>query len=245
MKYFALIGAPGVGKGTFAQIISQRLSLQHISVGDILRNLVKQQNQKKSTKLAQELSSYMREGKLIPDHLICDIVFHEISSSQSILLDGFPRYSCPIRSTFLTLVSILFRTLSQATFLSKSLPNLNVLHIKLNKHVAIQKLLGRRSCNGCGGNFNVANVMNDDYLMPAILPNPDRCPLGPEQCKEKQQLVLRSDDTESTIATRFDIFETEMAPILEFYRGRNQLKEFVVKKGVDDSEDLIKLMMRS
>lgn len=139
----------------------------------------------------------------------------------------------------------IFRTLSQAQFLSKSLPNLNVLHIKLKKQIAIQKLLGRRSCNGCGGNFNVADVMNEDHLMPAILPNPEKCPLGSEQCKEKQQLVLRSDDTESTITTRFDIFEAEMSPILEFYRERNQLKEFVVKKGVEDSDDLIKLMIGS
>jgi adenylate kinase len=240
MKHFALIGAPGVGKGTFAQIVSKKLSLQHISVGDLLRNLIRQESTAPSA-LCQELSSFMNTGQLIPDRLICDIVSHEISSSQNILLDGFPRSDELYQHHLFT--SPLLRTLSQAVFLSETLPDLSVLHIQLNQQIAIQKLLGRRLCTGCGGNFNVADVMNEHYLMPAILPKLEKCPLGPEQCKEKQHLVLRSDDTASTIATRFDVFEAEMSPILEFYRRRNQLKEFVVKKGVDDCDDLIKLMM--
>lgn len=79
-------------------------------------------------------------------------------------------------------------------------------------------------------------------MMPAILPNVMKCSLGPEKCKTSQHLVSRSDDTEETISTRFEVFEKSMSPILEFYRSKNLLKEFIVKKGIDDSDDLIKLI---
>ncbi len=131
----------------------------------------------------------------------------------------------------------------QAELLNQKLSNICAVHIILNREVAIQKLLGRRLCTGCGGNFNIADVIHDGHMMPAILPKRESCPLGFEKCQSSQNLVCRSDDTEETIATRFDVFEQSMAPILDFYRQRNQLKEFHVKKGVDDSEELIKLMV--
>jgi adenylate kinase len=139
-------------------------------------------------------------------------------------------------------LSLLPRTLMQAELLHEILPDLSVIHIILNREVAIQKLLGRRLCTGCGQNFNLADVLHDGHLMPAIRPNMKKCPLGPVGCTSKQHLVTRSDDTETTISTRFDVFEETMAPILDFYRQRNHLKEFVVKRGIADSDELIKLM---
>jgi adenylate kinase len=137
---------------------------------------------------------------------------------------------------------LVWRTLKQAELLHEIIPNLSVVHIVLKREVAIQKLLGRRLCTACGQNFNLANVLSDGHLMPAILPNMKSCPLGPGPCAEKQNLITRSDDTEATISTRFDVFDETMAPILDFYRQRNHLKEFVVKRGIADSEDLIQLM---
>lgn len=87
MKYYALIGAPGVGKGTFATIISKKLNLKHISVGDIIRNEIKLE-----TKQGKEFMKYVNKGILVPDEIICNLVFNEINNSNKILLDGFPRY---------------------------------------------------------------------------------------------------------------------------------------------------------
>lgn len=87
MKHFALIGAPGVGKGTFASIICKKMKLQHISVGDLVRNEIQQ-----NTILGQNFVQYTNSGKLIPDELICNFIINKIHTyPKSILLDGFPR----------------------------------------------------------------------------------------------------------------------------------------------------------
>ncbi len=86
MRQFALIGAPGVGKGTFAKIICSRLGLYHISVGDIVRNEIE-----RKTPQGIAMSKYTNEGRLIPDQIVCEIVFNEINKTGKVLLDGFPR----------------------------------------------------------------------------------------------------------------------------------------------------------
>jgi adenylate kinase len=87
-KQFALFGAPGVGKGTFAPIICRRGQLQHIAVGDIVRDEIK-----KKTALGMNMTKYIDNGVLVPDQVICEIVFKEIKKSTRILLDGFPRFT--------------------------------------------------------------------------------------------------------------------------------------------------------
>ena len=88
MRHFALIGAPGVGKGTFASIISNKMNLKHISIGDLVRNEIR-----KETKEGKEFEDYVNTGRLIPDERISQLLFKQINLTNQILLDGFPRSS--------------------------------------------------------------------------------------------------------------------------------------------------------
>jgi len=83
------LGAPGVGKGTQAKKIVQRFKISHISTGNILRNEIKN-----DTELGRKAGNFVKEGKLVPDDLIIEIIKKELEGKQSdkgFLMDGFPR----------------------------------------------------------------------------------------------------------------------------------------------------------
>lgn len=219
---FCLIGAPGVGKGTFSKLLIKRLKLHHISVGDIIRNEIIL-----NSDVGMQARQYVDRGDLIPDEVVNRVVFQEVRKQKfaNILLDGFPRNT------------------EQARYLDDHLPSLRAVSIQLDRGVAAEKLLGRRICTGCGRSFNTADIDRDGYVMPAILPGDyATCPLGADECQKYRNLQPRSDDTQETIMRRFEVFEVETAPLVSYYAERNRLRTFDVKRGVDDIDDLIRVM---
>ncbi|MFL2829158.1 MAG: adenylate kinase family protein, partial [Alphaproteobacteria bacterium] len=84
-----LLGPPGSGKGTQANFIQSKLSIPHLSTGDILRQSVKNE-----TNLGNKVKNIMAKGKLVSDDLILDVIKERISQSdcdQGLILDGYPR----------------------------------------------------------------------------------------------------------------------------------------------------------
>eukprot|EP01041_Mallomonas_annulata_P011373 gene11373-23806_t len=221
MHRFSLIGAPGVGKGTFGKVICQRLNLEHISIGNLIRMEIERKSE-----LGAIIQSFNDKGALVPDDIVCDIVYkkylYHINQSTGFILDGFPR------------------NLFQSKFITSNNICNQVIHIKLNKSIAIEKILARRICTNCSSEFNIAHIVRDGYNMPAILPIPSACPLGPTRCNP--QLISRTDDTEISIRTRFQIFENETEPILKYFNNANILKTFEVHRGIEDVENLLNLI---
>jgi len=247
MKVCSLIGGPGVGKGTFAKIICSRLNLQHISLGELMRDA------SNAGTAPEEVKQLLKSGSLLPDKVAHGLVMKEMElarrNNKGILLDGYPR------------------TLIQAVLLDSSLPmdshstqnqltassetyatgsnnttewGITVVNVTLEKSAVIAKLLGRRICNTCGRGFNTASVMYGEFDMPAILPDPSTCPLGVTGCRP--DLILRDDDTEEIIAKRILEHEQSIQPILEFYHAKQQLRTFSVKKGIKDVDHLIEVI---
>jgi adenylate kinase len=240
MRNIILIGAPGVGKGTFAKIIAKQTGWKHICVGDILRQEVRN-----GTTLGKEIGAELDKGNLLPDKLInsiankhlqhLDASYVQTTSAEQIakwgkavLLDGYPR------------------TLGQATSLTQRMINTNdkcanvAVHIALEPWVAVQKLLHRSECATCGDGFNTADVMSHGYDMPAILPSKSTCRLGASKCDPV--LVNRNDDKEDIIASRMKEYGVKTMPIVHYYVGRGELAIFDVKKGVKDTPQLLQLM---
>src|SRR5512142_2448952 len=88
-KYIILLGAPGAGKGTQAEILRERLGLAHISSGDLFR-----ENVSKQTPLGKLAKSYMDKGELVPDDVTISMVMDRISRpdcEKGVVFDGFPR----------------------------------------------------------------------------------------------------------------------------------------------------------
>ena len=84
-----LLGAPASGKGTQAKKIAQKFNLLHISTGELLRNMIAQNNQ-----LSKEIEGYVQKGRLVPDSLIIEVLKDFLANNNiknGILFDGFPR----------------------------------------------------------------------------------------------------------------------------------------------------------
>lgn len=134
-----LLGAPGSGKGTQAQIISSKYSIQRISLGDILREEVK-----KDSSLGKTVEGYMKKGVLVPDNIIQKVMESNLNNS-GFILDGFPR------------------NLNQAEMLEKILSRKNfeigkVIYLNVSENKAIQRLTGRRICKDCGALYHIVTM---------------------------------------------------------------------------------------
>ena len=131
-----LLGAPGAGKGTQAEVIRERLNIPTVSTGNIIREALKS-----GTEFGLKAKSYIDQGHLIPDDVIIGIVFERISwddCKDGFILDGFPR------------------TIAQAEALDKADVRIDkVIDIEVDDDVIYQRLSGRRVCKDCSRNYNI------------------------------------------------------------------------------------------
>mgnify|MGYP003386142836 FL=1 len=236
-KRIVFIGAPGVGKGTFAKLLCKRWNIPHICVGDMLRDDV---NKSAAGSLnnsgADEIAIFMKRGMLIPDSTICKYVGMKLktlgndNTRSGYILDGFPRSKAQVKY------------LLDNDFVDV------VVHITLDRWVSIDKILGRRRCVTCGNDFNVANVMTDGYNMPPILPTDEgyQCPqivLG-KLCEPN--FSTRSDDNVESLTKRLESYDVETTVAVESFKefGGVALHHFPVKKGIEEADDLAEVIMQ-
>lgn len=184
-----LFGAPGVGKGTQAKILSAKLSIPHISTGDILRQATREK-----TPVGLKVQEMMNRGELVPDDIITAIIKEKLSGeecSNGFILDGFPR------------------TVPQAASLERILLNLgvkdiNLIYISAVEDELVKRLTNRRACKVCGNIFNLSAVK--DSLV---------CPV----CGAENSFYQRKDDQEDIIRNRFEVYEKSTKPVLDYYKA--------------------------
>lgn len=187
-----LLGAPGVGKGTQADLLHQRLRACHLSTGDVFRAASKQNECDLSPAMKAALD-YMRRGELVPDSTVWDMVRERggcLRCGGGFLLDGFPR------------------TLSQAQSLkqlmeSEGLPLTAVLNYELPVNEIVARLSGRRTCEKCKAVFHLTE------RPPKVADVCDRC---------GGRLYQRDDDRPQSIKVRLEAYDRSTAPLIEFYK---------------------------
>lgn len=193
--YLALLGPPGAGKGTQAQILTGETGMHHIATGDILREAVA-----RGTEKGRAAKSYMDRGELVPDELIVGIVRDELGSpnraGDGVVLDGFPR------------------TEAQAKALDEMLDEMGtelgaVIYIDVPEEELIRRLSGRRVCESCGANFHV-------YFNPP--PDPGVCP----NCGGR--LCQRPDDAVETVKRRLQVYREQTEPLIQYYCKKGVLR---------------------
>lgn len=207
-----LLGPPGAGKGTQGKLLRDRFEACQISTGDILRKAVADK-----TPLGKEAESYLSRGELVPDDVIVRLVGERLKQkdcANGFVLDGFPR------------------TLPQAESLegilkTMALPLDAVLSIQVPHDVIVQRLAGRRNCQNCGALYHV------NFDPPSNGQTCDRCDGGLQQ---------RDDDREETIITRLRVYESQTAPLANYYRDRGKLREI---NGVGKVEDIQKRIIEA
>ena len=130
-----LLGGPGAGKGTQAQLLVKDYHLAHISTGDLLRSAVKAQS-----KLGKQAKEYMDAGELVPDELVINLVKERLAcddTKDGFILDGFPRNT------------------AQAVTLDSELSAMNreldaALLVDVAPEVIVERLSSRKTCKECG-----------------------------------------------------------------------------------------------
>ena len=199
-----MLGAPGAGKGTQAKRIAAKYGIPHISTGDIFRA-----NIKNGTELGKKAQTYMDQGLLVPDELVCDLVVDRIQQSdceKGYVLDGFPR------------------TIPQAEALTAALEKLGTgidyaINVEVPDANILNRMGGRRACLGCGATYHV------EFNPPKQEGVCDTC--GAE-------LVLRDDDKPETVQKLLDVYHEQTQPLIDYYTKAGKLAEVDGTKDMDD-----------
>jgi adenylate kinase len=196
MLNLILLGPPGAGKGTQAELLVEKYRIPHISTGDIFRAAIKE-----GTALGAKAQEYLDGGKLVPDEIVIGIVNERITRADcqdGFLLDGFPR------------------TTPQAEVLDASLEKLGrgltaVINIQVDSGVLMTRLTGRRVCRNCGAVYHKDN-------------KPEKIPGICDHCGG--EVYQRTDDSPETVAKRLQVYKEQTEPLIQYYAAKGLLLTF-------------------
>jgi len=192
-----LSGPPGSGKGTQAQLLCQRLGLEHVGTGDILREAIR-----RDTLTGRRAKRFVESGKLVPDDVVNDLVadrFRPADRPTGFVMDGYPR------------------TLAQAQTFDGVLEEQGldlsaVILLDVVDAEIVRRLSGRWSCpkHGCKATYHVVNNP------PKVAGRCDLCGTA---------LVQRDDDKEETVKERLRVYHGNKVKLLPYYRARGLVRE--------------------
>ena len=202
--YIIVLGAPGAGKGTQADILSQEMGLPHIASGDLFRRALEEK-----TELGLLAKKYMDKGELVPDEVTIKMILERINQpdcAPGCLFDGFPR------------------TLEQAKVLDEALREQGkaiekAIYIEVPNEELVKRLSGRRLCRVCQTPYHVIS-------------SPPETPGECDKCGG--ELYQRSDDREETVKDRLNVFFAQTVPILDYYEKQGKLIKVNGYQGIRD-----------
>jgi adenylate kinase len=193
--FIVLLGPPGVGKGTQAELIADATDLPHISSGDLFR-----ENIKNETELGKLAQSFMNKGELVPDGVTIGMIRSRLSRpdcKEGALLDGFPRTTVQADS----LASLLAEFNGKVNF---------VPYITASESILIERLSGRWTCKAQG------HVFHEKHNPPQQM---GLCDF------DGSELYQRDDDKAETVKRRIQVYFTQTAPLINYYRQLGVLSE--------------------
>ncbi len=209
------ISPPGAGKGTQSELLKEKYNLNHISTGELLREVASN-----GTDFGNKIAEIINSGNLIDDDLMMQLLGNKIDSidkKNGIIFDGSPR------------------TEKQAVLLDEILEKRNmkvdyVFYLTIAKEEAMKRALGRVMCSKCG---KIYNTYFDKFDIEG------RC----NECKSK--LEKRVDDTEEKFNVRFDSFVTKTQPLIDFYRNRGILHNIECGNKKEETFEKIKIILKN
>lgn len=193
MDAIILLGAPGAGKGTIADLVKEKSGYLHVSTGDMLRSAVKAR-----TAVGLKAKSYMEAGELVPDAVIIGIVKERMAQGrpeEKYMFDGFPR------------------TIEQAQLLDAVMEEAGsrvsrVFLLEAPKELLVSRISGRRVCRNCGAVYHVQNI-------------PSKVEGVCDSCGG--ELYQRKDDSEETVLNRLEVYKKQTAALIDYYDAKSIL----------------------
>ncbi len=200
-----ILGPPGAGKGTQAKLIVKDFNIRQLSTGDLLR-----EHRKQNTELGQKAQVFMDGGNLVPDEVILGMVADEFNKPElkpGYILDGFPR-TCPQAQGLDQLLA------------DRGLSLDHVLVLEVPDSELIRRLTARRSCSECG---HIYNLVFNPPKVPGICDH------------DGSPLLHRSDDTETTVNNRLDVYKKQTKPLIDHYQPQGLVRHI---DGTGDMRDI-------
>ncbi len=197
MKNIMFIAPPAAGKGTQAELMVEKYHIPHISTGEILREISKEDSE-----IGKYVYETLQSGQLVKDDITYQLVENRLKRADcknGFIIDGFPR------------------NIEQAFEYDKILKRLgynigNVILINVDKKTLEKRITGRRTCEKCNAIYNI----NDEDKAPKVDSICDNC---------GGKLYQRSDDNLESFETRYETYIEKTAPIIEHYKHAGALIE--------------------
>jgi len=205
-----LLGAPGAGKGTQAEMLTKLYDIPCISTGNIFREHIS-----KNTDLGKQAKAYIDAGNLVPDSFVIELVKSRITQDDcknGMIFDGFPR------------------TIPQAEELDAMLADLNipidyVINVEVPDEMIVDRMAGRTVCPSCGASYHKINKKEN------IAGQCNECSLN---------LVQREDDKEETVKKRLEIYHAQTEPLIAHYKNQGKVLDIDGVATVDEVRARVK-----
>lgn len=199
-----LLGSPGSGKGTQAKLLSERLGLQHVGTGDILREAMR-----KGTPSGLQAAPFVNNGQLVPDDLVNALIhdrFEGPDRPTRFVMDGYPRTLAQAES---------FDVLLRRQFMDLGA----VVLVKVEDEQIVRRLSGRWSCPKCKSTYH-------DLFKPPR--QKGICDL------DGRQLIQRVDDKEETVRERLRYYHQNTGQLLPYYQDQGIFHEVSGEGSIDE-----------
>jgi adenylate kinase len=207
MTVIVMLGAPGAGKGTQAQILSERLNIPHVATGDLFRAAVRD-----GSALGLEARKFMERGQLVPDDVTIKMLLGRMAQPDAdggAILDGFPRNR--------TQAEVLDTALAE----ERGKVDLAI-EIAVPSEEVVRRLSGRWVCRDAG------HVYNETSNPPQ---EPGRCDI------DGSPLVQREDDKPETVRARLEVQLASLQEVLDHYRASGVLRTVDGTKDIEGVAD--------
>ena len=206
MKNIMFIAPPAAGKGTQAELVVAKYHIPHISTGDILREISKEDSE-----LGHYVFETLASGKLVKDEITYQLIEDRLAKDDcknGFIIDGFPR------------------NIEQAIEYDKILAKLgytvgNVIYININEKTLEKRITGRRICEDCKTIFNI----NDPESAPQVESTCDNC---------GGKLYQRNDDNLEALNNRYELYVKKTEPIINYYNKKGVLYRIDGNKTIDE-----------
>lgn len=207
--FIVMLGPPGVGKGTQANLLAEKTGLVHVSSGDLFR-----ENLKNQTELGRLAKSFMDKGELVPDDVTISMIRERLTRpdcAAGAILDGFPR------------------TPVQAEALEKMLAEFKgqvdtVPYITADEEVLVERVSGRWTCRASG------HIYHEKFSPPK---QAGLCDV------DGSELYQRDDDKVETVKKRIGVYLTQTMPLVDYYRQRGKLVEVDGMQAVEEVNSIL------